>query len=197
MQSANASGLQLRQEIKDSESGIVAKPLCGGSIIQSIEDFTFKDYGHYPKGDIKAIYYNIRNQTLDSTIWFSSDNREANNLTSFAIVIDADSNPYTGRDGIEYKLEIYYDNKAKAWLNSLIELSPLGTGGERMIDYNNNFTNINFRQGYVSISLDLKKIVSPTNFSIMSYSAMYLEGYETENSNKFNIEHPAILVDVT
>src|SRR5215211_648831 len=78
--------------------------------------------------DILAVDYSSNGKFLNATIWLFFPFKEKPILedVSYGMLIDADFNDKTGFDGIDYKLEISWNNQTQNWIKTLEAWSPYG-----------------------------------------------------------------------
>ena len=94
------------------------------------------------------------------------------------MLIDSDFNPFTGKDGIDYQLEIQWNNQTQSWTKFFGEYSSTNSfrtiqKQDNYTDFYGNATNSLFKiddHGYVTLSLNLKYINLPEKYNIMFYS---------------------------
>ena len=105
--------------------------------------------------DIIAVDYFSDGKTLNATLWLLFPFKEIpkQKEVDYGIFIDSDFNSKTGFGGIDYKVEIQWDNETKTWNKVIKTWSRYGQ--ERLIDATNNFTNF-YEKGekYVTVSVD-------------------------------------------
>ena len=135
--------------------------------------------------DIESVNFFSDGKTLDIILWVG-DRIPTNdalisstvNFLIYGMLIDSDFDPFTGKDGIDYQLEIQWNRKAQSWTKFFSEYSS--TNSFRTIQTENNYSNFYggasnsltklYEHGYVTLSLDLKDIDFPKKFNIMFYS---------------------------
>jgi hypothetical protein len=121
--------------------------------------------------DIISVDYFSNGKTLNATLWLLFPFKEVPPMheVDYGMFIDADFNSKTGYGGIDYKVEIQWDNETQKW-NKVIERWSR-YGGYRTIENISNYTNF-FEKGlqYVTISADLEKIVYPQKYKVLFYS---------------------------
>lgn len=132
-----------------------------------------------PYGDLKLVSYISDGKTLNATLWLHSPLIVNNKLiptaieSRYGLLIDADSNPTTGWDGVDYEFYIIAkksNNTAGITCervfvqHSAIDLSRKTSGPVDCAEYleNNN--------SFVFISLDLEKLSFPNQYRIISYA---------------------------
>ena len=122
--------------------------------------------------DILSVDYNSNGNTLNSTIWlyypFKSKPTEYQVL-NYGMYIDADFNKKTGYDGIDYQLEIGWNNTSQTWTKTLDKWSL--NGNEKTIKRENNYKGFfDKNKHYVDLSLDLNFLEYPSIYKIAYYA---------------------------
>ena len=95
----------------------------------------------------------------------------------YGILIDADYNQVTGKEGVDYQIELQWTNETQTWNKGIIEYSsPVHN---RTFDIQENYTGFYENdERYVLVSINLDEILSPN-----LYRAMFYAGYVYNNSN--------------
>ena len=72
--------------------------------------------------DIEGVNFFSNGKTLDTILWIgdqipTNDNLISSNvnLLIYGMLIDSDFDPFTGKDGIDYQLEIQWNNQTRSW----------------------------------------------------------------------------------
>lgn len=120
--------------------------------------------------NLSSISYVSDGKSLNSTFWLSSNFTEtppSMSIPTYAILIDVDSNSFTGSSGIDYIAQISWSNKTKDWSYIIQEWSQSKQArfiyeisnytafyGNKKIADKYDFSN----SGYIHLNLDLKKI---------------------------------------
>jgi hypothetical protein len=121
--------------------------------------------------DIISVDYFSDGKTLNATLWLLFPFKENPPMqeVDYGMFIDADFDSKTGYGGIDYKIEIQWNNEAKIW-NKVIERWSK-YGGYRTIENITNYTNF-YEKGlqYVTISADLEKILYPQKYKVLFYA---------------------------
>lgn len=136
--------------------------------------------------DIRSVDYSSNGMILNTTLWLSKpigpDLIEAADILIYGILIDADSNQATGKDGVEYQVELQWNNVSKTWARLFTQYSS--DGFTRNIDLDPNYTEP-FREGesnYVLVYADLIAMNFPTNYKVISYSeVIYDDDYRSDD----------------
>ena len=131
--------------------------------------------------DIQKITYSSNGTVLTATVWLASgfEGKPSANGTNVAIIygilIDADYNQMTGKEGVDYQIEIHWTNETQRWDKGITEYSsPVHN---RTLDIQENYTGFyQDDQRYVLVSVNLDEILSPN-----PYRAMFYAGYLYNN----------------
>src|SRR5215212_936334 len=138
-----------RQVIKDPPLDYVIINQQNQSIVKSEEKL--------PLADIVEVSYFSNGKTLKSTFWLLLPFMPSQYKLNYGFFIDSDNNDQTGFNGIDYQYEISWINETKTWNKRILEWSS--SGEERIIDEIVNITDYSKGHNYISLSLDLKKIL--------------------------------------
>lgn len=126
-----------------------------------------------PATDIVEVTYFTNNETFNSTLWLLFPFKElpvGYSTLNYGILIDSDFDERTGIGGIDYQLEIRWDNETNTWSRLLTEWSSSAVGG-RIIEENKNLTiSSNDDQYYVSIPIKLEEILNPNRYRVVYYA---------------------------
>jgi hypothetical protein len=133
--------------------------------------------------DIQKITYFSNGTVLTATLWLASGFLEkpsangSNVAVIYGILIDADYNQETGKEGVDYQIEIQWSNETQTWNKGIIEYSsPVHN---RTFDIQENYTGFYKNdEKYVMVSVNLDEILSPN-----PYKAMFYAGYIYNNSD--------------
>jgi hypothetical protein len=135
--------------------------------------------------DIQVVNYYSDGRFLNATLWLDKFNEigPPDRKLNYGMYIDADFNNKTGIAGIDYKVEIQWDNKTKSWTRVFEEWST--NGKAKTLDIKPNYTGFfekssggNNTRGseegeggdYVTLYADLNKMFSPTRYKVLFYS---------------------------
>ena len=121
--------------------------------------------------DIEAANYYSDGRTLNATLWLPSFKEipTSGKKINYGMYIDADLNNRTGIKGIDYKVEIEWDNKSKTWTRVFEEWSS--TGKSRTLSIQHNYTGFFEKDGdYVLLYIDLNDILSPSRYKVLFYA---------------------------
>jgi hypothetical protein len=122
--------------------------------------------------DILSADYYSDGKMLNSTLWtflpFQGDPLEYKKV-DYGMLIDSDFDRSTGFEGIDYKLEISWDNQTKEWTKKLVQWSV--NGDQRILKMSKNYTRFSEDgKNYVLLSLDLESILYPAKYKVIFYS---------------------------
>jgi hypothetical protein len=132
--------------------------------------------------DILAVNYYTDGDFLNSTVWlyFPFQVKPNYTMVNYGMLIDSDFDNRTGFDGIDHKFETRWDNNSRIWTSTLEAWSP--NGKNRNIDLNNNNNNNNSTsffendKHYVTLSLNLDLIGSPSKYKVIFYAEVERDG---------------------
>jgi hypothetical protein len=131
--------------------------------------------------DIEAVDYHSDGKTLNAILWlyfpFQVEQSPLNEEVDYGMFIDADFDDKTGFGGVEYKVELGWNNQSKKWAKVVEKWSafgdPLGLENET-IPYT-NFTKKDAH--YVLLSVDLDDVLTPKKYKVIFYGQVRREGY--------------------
>jgi hypothetical protein len=122
--------------------------------------------------DILAVDYHSNGKKLNATLWlyFPFNDKPSHYKTlNYGMLIDSDFDKTTGYDGIDYKLEIAWDNQTKTWIKKLEQWSP--NGDQRTLNITYNYSGFFEKEKkYVLLSLDLGSLLYPTKYKVTFYA---------------------------
>jgi hypothetical protein len=129
--------------------------------------------------DIQRISYSSDGNFLNGTLWVGGGNGVNENpslygasVLAYGMLIDADNNAKTGKEGFDYQVEIQWRNGT--WIRTSLEWGLDNNYRILNVTPQNNSSFFKHNQNYTLLSLDLNTIVSPHNYKLMFYStAMY------------------------
>ena len=96
--------------------------------------------------DIISVDYYSDGKILNATLWTFlpfQGNPLKYNKVDYGMLIDSDFDKNTGFEGIDYKLEISWDNQTKEWTKKLVQWSV--NGDQRILNISKNYSGI-FRE---------------------------------------------------
>ena len=87
--------------------------------------------------NIHSVTYSSDGRFLNSTLWLPSLNgltslkgKPSADVIAYGIMIDADLNGDSGFQGVDYEIQISWNNNTKAWTQTLIEYASDGNSEE-------------------------------------------------------------------
>ncbi len=131
--------------------------------------------------DISSVKYNSDGNVLDATLWFSSlgelnQSKYKIHTIVYGMLIDSDLDSSTGKDGIDYLVELKWSNATNTWTEEINEMSANGFTSlvSSPVTHNESY----IKNGHVvKLSLNLSKISHPEKYKVFFYAY---------NSNKDN-----------
>jgi hypothetical protein len=158
------------QEIKDDVNDILQ---VNG------DNFTATKVGrHYyhpidRSSDIESVDYSSDGKFLNATMWLAGGiHQYPENVSQviYGMLIDVDSNRATGRDGVDYQVEMQWNIKTKTWIRFFTQYSTQGE--PRDLDENLNYSKPFFDNGshYILLYAELAAITSPDKYRVAFYS---------------------------
>jgi hypothetical protein len=134
--------------------------------------------------DIWKITYLSDGKNLNATVWLGgnfSENPASKGAKAvvYGMLVDIDSNPKTGFQGVDYQLEVQWMNSSKMWNMFLGEYpsvdNPVSKNPAdylKILDIQQNYTGFfaDDNKPYVTLSLPLKDVAFPTKFKAMYYA---------------------------
>jgi hypothetical protein len=155
----------------------------------------------YSSTDILAVHYWGNGKYLNATLWLLLPFNEQPSIgnVNYGMLIDADFNDKTGFDGIDYKIEISWNNEIKRWSKILEEWSPYGK--TRVLD-NKTISYTDFsKKGahYVLLSADLDAILSPKKYKVLFYGEVKKEEEKDSSITDFTkwVAIPPLELDIS
>jgi hypothetical protein len=127
--------------------------------------------------DILAVNYYTDRNFLNATVWLYYPFQVKPNYTmvNYGMLIDSDFDNRTGFDGIDHKFEIRGNNNSGIWNSTLEGWSP--NGDDRIIDFKNNYSGFfENDKHYVTLSLNLDHIGSPSKYKVIFYAEVERDG---------------------
>ena len=125
-----------------------------------------------PSTDIAEVTYSSNGKTLNSTIWLLFPFKVmpiAYSTLNYGMLIDSDYDENTGQQGIDYQLEIKWNNETKTWSRTLTEWAAAVSG--RILSKSDNISSFYNGQSYfVLLPLDLGNIQFPSKFRVIYYA---------------------------
>jgi hypothetical protein len=147
-----------RQEIKDPASDFY-------EMYRHIQNRNASSYV-----DIRAVNYFSDGRCLNTTIWLDSfqEKPPKDRNVNYGVYIDSDHNNETGIEGIDYKIEISWENST--WTKVIEEWSSNGKV-KNVENPEQNYSGF-FGKGssYVLLSADLNSMISPSRYRVIFYA---------------------------
>lgn len=107
--------------------------------------------------DILAVDYYSNGKILNATLWLGAPFKEERNdsKVNYGMYIDADFDDSTGFMGVDYKVELQWNNQTKNWSRIIESWPPIGK--TRVLENISNYTGIyKEREYYVLLNVDWK-----------------------------------------
>ncbi len=126
--------------------------------------------------DIESIDYHSDRKTLNAILWlyfpFKPTPSPLYEDVNYGMYINSDFNDNTGFGGIDYKVEISWNNQGKNWTKVVEKWSHFG--GIKVLDNKTiPYTDFAAREGtggrYVSLTADLDALLSPQKYKVVFY----------------------------
>ena len=121
--------------------------------------------------DIETVDYYSDGKTLYAILWLYFPFQPVPSLldeeVSYGMYIDADFDETTGFGGIEYKVEISWDNQTKRWSRVLEKWSHFG---DTIVLENQTMPYTEFSKedsNYVRLTVDLNDLLSPEKYKVI------------------------------
>lgn len=165
-----------RKEIMDDLSDSRIIDLATGKVIQNRSVNSILTAAL----DIQRVALFEKMNQLNSTIWIGDNFLRTNDIknissVAYGILIDGDKDSSTGKEGVDYQLELQWINNTgsinlQKWNKLLLEYSSLGK--YKILDLVQNqsgYTSFEENNNYVLLSLDMNKISVSPSYRIMFY----------------------------
>ena len=166
-----------RQEVGDDErDGININGLEGTQRVDDYKDMLDNST------DIMKITYLSDAKNLNASLWlggnFTKDPAaKGAQAMVYGMLVDVDSNPRTGFQGVDYQLEVQWTNSSKIWNMFLgeypsVDDAPLKDPADylKILDIKQNYTDFFVdNKPYVTLSLPLEEVAFPSEFKAMYY----------------------------
>jgi hypothetical protein len=171
-----ASPVFTRQEATDDSGDSIPVEGTGSSQTKGVYNDTLDD-----STDIQKITYFSNGTTLNATIWLGGGFNEnpsingSNAVVAYGILIDADSNQQTGKEGVDYQEEIQWSNITHTWNKIILEYSS--PSHNRTLDIKEDYSGFyKNNERYLLLDVNLRDIVYPTEYKVMFYAST-IHGY--------------------
>ena len=175
-----------RQEVGDDErDGININGLAGTQTVDDYKDLLDNST------DILKITYLSDGKNLNASLWlggnFTKDPAaKGAEAVVYGILLDVDSNPKTGFQGVDYQLEVQWMNSSKIWNMFLGEYPSVDDASLRdpadylkILDIKENYTDFFVdNKPYITLSLPLEDVAFPGKFKAMYYGIVI---YDSSN----------------
>lgn len=166
-----------RQEVGDDErDGININGLEGTQRVDDYKDMLDNST------DILKITYLSDAKNLNASLWlggnFTKDPAaKGAQAMVYGMLVDVDSNPRTGFQGVDYQLEVQWTNSSKIWNMFLGEYPSVDDASLKdpadylkILDIKQNYTDFFVdNKPYVTLSLPLEEVAFPSEFKAMYY----------------------------
>jgi hypothetical protein len=166
-----------RQEVGDDErDGININGLAGTQTVDDYKDLLDNST------DIFKITYLSDAKNLNASLWlggnFTKDPAaKGAQAVVYGMLVDIDSNPRTGFQGVDYQLEVQWTNSSKIWNMFLGEYPSVDDPSLKdpadylkILDIKENYTDFFVdNKPYVTLSLPLEYVAFPSEFKAMYY----------------------------
>ena len=167
-----------RQEVGDDEhDGININGLAGTQIVDDYKDLLDNST------DILKITYLSDAENLNASLWLGGNftknpDEKGAQAVVYGLLLDVDSNPRTGFQGVDYQLEVQWMNSSKIWNMFLGEYPSVDDPSARdpadylkILDVKENYTDFFVdNRPYVTLSLPLEDVAFPSKFKAMYYA---------------------------
>ena len=127
--------------------------------------------------DIVAVNYFSDKNILNATLWLLApfNERPSRENVNYGMFIDADFDGRTGYGGIEYQIEIRWNNDTKQWNKVIESWSPYGQ--TRVLENISNYHGFYQSGGkFVILSADLAKLLHPQKYKALFYAEVKKNG---------------------
>ena len=169
----------------ESNDHIVSPSFSNEEIMDPMTDWIDSDTKNYTRGgdrstDIVSVDYFSDGKTLNATLWlyfpFKMQPRLSDENVNYGMYIDADFDQNTGFGGIDYKVELGWNNQSKQWTKVLEKWSHFGK--QLVLDNQTLSPDIFSKPGahYVRLWADLDAMLSPNKYKVIFYGEVRKEG---------------------
>lgn len=175
-----------RQEVGDDvRDGININGLAGTQTVDDYKDLLDNST------DIMKITYLSDAKNLNASLWLGGDftknpDEKGAQAVVYGMLLDVDSNPRTGFQGVDYQLEVQWMNSSKIWNMFLGEYPSVDDPSAKdpadylkILDIKENYTDFFVdNRPYVTLSLPLEDVAFPSKFKAMYYAIVI---YDSSN----------------
>jgi hypothetical protein len=134
---------------------------------------TQEDHMAFGVPDITTVDYSSDGKFLNATMWlFKPFKEHPKSFTEvdYGMFIDSDFNSKTGFGGIDYKIEIGWDNDTNLWTKKVERWGHYDTY-QKTIENITNYTGFYEQNAnYVTLSANLDKILNPDKYKVIFYA---------------------------
>jgi hypothetical protein len=133
------------------------------------------NHSEFKVPDITSVNYFSDGGSLNVTLWLSRVFKEPSRLykeVDYGMFIDSDFNNKTGFGGIDYKIEIRWSNDTNLWTKKIERYGYYDTNVKTIENIKNytDFYEKNGNESYVTLDVDLNKILNPTRYKVIFYA---------------------------
>jgi hypothetical protein len=126
--------------------------------------------------DIQYVNYYSNGKSLNATIWLTKPElQNGSSLTlprdrtvDYGMYIDADFNNRTGIGGIDFIVELHWNNETQKWTRIVEEWAS--NSNAKVLSESSNYTDLSEEDGYLSLSIDMESISSPSSYKVIFYA---------------------------
>lgn len=175
-----------RQEVGDDvRDGININGLAGTQTVDDYKDLLDNST------DIMKITYLSDAKNLNASLWLGGNftknpDEKGAQAVVYGMLLDVDSNPRTGFQGVDYQLEVQWMNSSKIWNMFLGEYPSVDDPSAKdpadylkILDIKENYTDFFVdNRPYVTLSLPLEDVAFPSKFKAMYYAIVI---YDSSN----------------
>ena len=175
-----------RQEVGDDEhDGININGLSGTQTRDDYEDMLDNST------DIQKITYLSDGKNLNASLWLGGNfavdpGSKGAAAAVYGMLLDVDSNPNTGYQGVDYQMEVQWMNSSKTWNMFLGEYPSVDNPSiknpadyVKILNSKKNYTDFFVdNKPYVTLSLPLNDVAFPSKFKAMYYATVI---YDSSN----------------
>jgi hypothetical protein len=156
--------------------------------------------------DIQYVNYYSNGRFLNATIWvdkpqqpdLSSSSSSSSILpkdrtVDYGMYIDADFDNRTGVGGIDFKVELQWDNETEKWTKVVEEWGS--NSNVKVLSEEKNYTDLSEKEGFASISVNLESISLPSRYKVIFY-AQEMKGkiYTIDHTNWIYVPPPEFTI---
>lgn len=123
--------------------------------------------------DITSVDYYSDGKSLNATLWLFDQFKEqpaSFKEVDYGMFMDADFNSKTGFGGIDYKVEVGWDNDTKMWSKRIEKWGHLDTYQKTIDNITNHTGFFEKNKNYVTLSVNLDKILNPQKYKVIFYA---------------------------